>query len=133
IASLWDQNDDLSLKITVLDKTPNLDTFTGELWTTWGPGSFDTSRAKAVAADVDGDGKSDIVVLYRDGPAAVRLLVFRSTGTGFDYKGVWWQSASYAFSRVAAMLAGSFGASGRAGLLLMYQYDNFQMRIHYLE
>ena len=133
IASLWDQNDDLSLKITVLDRTPNADTFTSELWTTWGPNSFDISRAKAVAADVDGDGKADIVVLYRDGPAAVRLLVFRSTGTAFEFKGVWWQSASYAFSRVARMLAGSFSASGRAGLLLVYQYDNFQMRVHYLE
>jgi len=133
IASLYDLNDDLSLKITVLDKTPGADTFTSELWTVWGPNSFDTSRAKAVAADVDGDGKADIVVLYRDGPSAVRLLVFRSTGKGFEYKGAWWQSSSYAFSRVAAMLAGSFGASGRAGLLFVYQYDSFQMRVHYLE
>jgi hypothetical protein len=133
IASLYDQNDDLSLKIVLLDKNLGSDTFTSEVWQLWGPGSFDVSRAKAVAADVDGDGKADIVVLYRDGPAAVRLLVFRSNGKGFDYAGAWWQSSSYAFTRVAAMLAGSFGASGRAGLLLVYQYDNFQMRVHYLE
>jgi hypothetical protein len=133
IAALYDPSDDLALKISVLDKNASAQTLASEQWTVWGPSSFDVSRAKAVAADVDGDGKSDIVVLYRDGAAAVRLLVFRSTGTSFQYLGVWWQSASYAWSRVAAVLAGSFGASGRSGLLLIYQYDSFQMRVHYLE
>ncbi len=133
IASLFDPSDDLGLRIQVLDRTGMTDTFTAEQWTIWGVGSFDTSRAKAAAADVDGDGRTDIVVLYRDGPTAVRLLVFRSTGTSFQYLGAWWQSSGYAFSRVAAMLAGTFSASGRAGLLLVYQYDGYEMRIHYLE
>lgn len=133
IASLYDINEDQTLRIDVLDRSGTTGTFTKAQWTIWGPGSFDTTRAKAVAVDVDGDGKDDIVVLYDDGPTAVRLLVFRSTGSSFQYLGAWWQSSGYAFSRVAAMLAGDFSASGRNGLLLVYQYDQYEMRIHYLE
>lgn len=133
IASLYDINEDGSLRIDVLDRSGSTDTFTKEQWTVWGPGSFDTSRAKAVAVDVDGDGKDDIVVLYKDGPTSVRLLVFKSTGSSFVYLGAWWQSSGYAFSRVAAMLAGDFSAVGHKGLLLVYQYDSYEMRIHYLE
>lgn len=138
IASLFDLNEDLGLRIQVLDRTGTTDAFTAEQWTLWGPGSFDTSRAKAAATDVDSDGKTDIVVLYDDAAgikdgASVRLLVFRSTGTSFQYLGAWWQSNGYAYSRVAAMLAGDFSAAGRNGLLLVYQYDAFQMRIHYFE
>ena len=138
IASLFDPGDDLSLRIQVLERTGTTDVFTAEQWTLWGAGSFDTSRAKAVASDVDRDGKADIVVLYDDAPgikdgASVRLVVFRSTGTSFAYLGAWWQSNGYSYSRVAAMLGGSFSAVGNSGLLLAYQYDAFQMRIHYFE
>jgi hypothetical protein len=133
IASLFDPAEDYGLRIQVLDRTGTTDAFTAEQWTVWGAGSFDPSRAKAVATDVDRDGKADIVVLYSDGPTAVRLLVFRSTGMSFQYLGAWWQSSGYAFSRVAAMLAGNFSAVGNSGLLLIYQYDAFQMRIHYFE
>jgi hypothetical protein len=138
IASLFDPSDDLGLRIQVLDKAAATETFTAEQWTVWGASSFDTSRAKAAATDVDLDGKTDIVVLYNDAAgvkdgAAVRLLVFRSTGTSFQFLGAWWESKGYAFGRVAAMLAGNFSAAGRNGLLLVYQYDSFQMRIHYFE
>src|SRR6266511_2959106 len=133
IASLFDRNEDLGLRIQVLDRAATADAFTAELWTVWGAGSFDTSRAMAAAADVDRDGKTDIAVLYNDGGTSVRILVFRSTGTSFQYLGAWWQSSGYAFTRVKAMLAGDFSAVGNTGLLLIYQYDSFQMRIHYFE
>jgi len=133
IASLFDLKEDLGLRIQVLDRAATADTFTAELWTVWGAGSFDTSRAMAAAADVDRDGRADIAVLYNDGGTSVRILVFRSTGTSFQYLGAWWQSSGYAFTRVKAMLAGDFSAVGNTGLLLIYQYDSFQMRIHYFE
>lgn len=133
IVSFYDTSDDLSLRAVVLDRTGTTDTFAHEQWLIWGASSFDLGRAKLAATDVDRDGKTDVVALYEDGPTAVRLLVFRSTGTAFTYLGAWWQSAGYAFSRVKAILPGNFSAVGNTGLLLAYQYDDFQMRVHYLE
>src|SRR5207253_254203 len=97
--------------------------------------TLDLGRMKVAATDVNSDGKTDIVALYDDGGTSVRILVWLSNGTSFQYQGPqgWWRSDSYAWSRTRAVLAGNFFTPGRSGLLLVYQYDNFDMRIHYLE
>jgi hypothetical protein len=135
IATLYDPKDDLGLRMIVLTKDATADTFASSEWYLAGANAFDLGRMKVVATDVDFDGKTDIVVLYDDGGTSVRLLVWRSTGTSFAYQGNagWWQSNGYAWSRTKAMLSGNFSAVGHNGLLLVYQYDNFDMRIHYLE
>ena len=135
IASLYDARDDLGLRIVVLTPAAGSTggTMTAAEWFLSGPNSFDIARMKVVASDANFDGKTDLVVLYEDGPTAVRLLVFLSTGTRFVYAGAWWRSEGYAFSRTKAVLSGNFSAIGNQGLLFVYQYDDFQMRIHYLE
>jgi len=135
IAALYDPNDDLGLRIDLLEQTGPTDALTRTQWFLSGPNSFDLARAKVTASDVDGDGKSDLVVLYDDGDTSVRILVFRSTGTSFAFTGNagWWRSDGYAFSRVATIVSGNFSGSDHNGLLFVYQYDDFQMRIHYFE
>lgn len=133
IASLYDPQDDLGLRIVVLERAATTDTMTQSQWFISGPNSFDLSRMKVVATDANFDKKTDIVVMYDDGGTSVRLLVFLSTGSTFVYAGAWWQSDGYAYSRTKAVLTGNFSAVGNYGLLFVYQYDNFQMRIHYLE
>lgn len=139
IATLYDPGDDLGLRISMLDRSGGAsstgapDAFVQTTWLVSGPNSFDLGRMKVAATDVDFDGKTDLVALYDDGGTSVRLLVFRSTGSGFTYAGAWWQSDGYAWSRTKAVLSGNFSAVGRNGLLFVYQYDSFQMRIHYLE
>ncbi|MDO8562363.1 MAG: DUF3048 domain-containing protein [Candidatus Limnocylindria bacterium] len=135
IAALYDPNDDLGLRIDVLEQVGTAEPLARTTWLLSGPNAFDLARMKVAATDVDRDGKADLVVLYDDGGTSVRLLVFRSTGSSFAFTGVagWWRSDGYAFSRVAAMVAGMFSGGDRNGLLLVYQYDDFQMRIHYLE
>ncbi|MBM7774741.1 RHS repeat-associated protein [Actinokineospora baliensis] len=45
-------------------------------------------RYEVLPADVDGDGRTDLVVAYASGPAGkLKLAVFRSTGTGFAADG----------------------------------------------
>jgi len=135
LASLYDLDDDFGLRIDVLERVGTADTFARTQWFRSAPGSFDLARMKVASSDVDFDGRADLVVLYDDGGTSVRLLVFRSTGTAFAYQGDggWWRSAGYAWSRTKALVAGNFSAAGRNGLLLVYQYDNFHMRVHYLE
>ncbi len=133
IASLYDPNDDLGLRIVLLDRTGMTDTFTETQWFIAGPNSFDLRRMKIAATDVDFDGRTDLVALYDDGGTSVRLLVFRSTGSSFVYAGAWWRSDGYAWDRTKAVLSGNFSAIGHNGLLFVYQYDDYDMRIHYLE
>ena len=135
LASLYDPGDDLGLRISLIERTGTGDTFTATEWFVARSGDFDLGRMKVVATDANLDGKTDIVALYDDGGTSVRLLVWLSTGSSFTFAGSqgWWQSNGYAWSRTKAVLAGNFSAQNRSGLLFIYQYDNFQMRIHYLE
>lgn len=135
LASLYDLDDDFGLRIDLLERAGTGDTLTRTQWFLSTPGSFDLTRMKVAAADVDFDGRADLVALYDDGGTSVRMLVFRSTGSAFSYQGNggWWRSGGYAWSRAKALVAGNFSGAGRSGVLLVYQYDNFQMRVHYLE
>ena len=135
IASLFDPADNLGVRISVLDRTSPEDKFTANPWYQSGENTLDLGRMKVAATDVNSDGKTDIVALYDDGGTSVRILVWLSNGTSFVYQGPqgWWRSDSYAWSRTKALLAGTFSTSGRSGLLSIYQYDNFDMRIHSFE
>ncbi len=137
IATVSDPGDDLGLQISVLEKdaAKTTDAFTASVWFSAAGGSFDLGRMKLAATDANFDGRTDLVALYDDGGTSVRLLVFLSTGSSFTFTGDagWWRSDAYAWSRTRAVLAGNFSAVGHNGLLFVYQYDNFDMRIHYLE
>jgi hypothetical protein len=137
IATISDPADNLGLRIQLLDRDPTSTTgkFAVADWFTSLPGSFDLGKMKWAATDANFDGKTDLIALYDDGGTSVRLLVWLSSGTTFTYTGTagWWSSTGYAWSRTKAILAGNFSAVGHNGLLFIYQYDNFDMRIHYLE
>ncbi len=51
--------------------------------TLWTSTAFRTSASKIAAADLNGDGRGDLVVLYNAGAAGTRLYQFISTGTAF--------------------------------------------------
>lgn len=137
IATISDPRDDLGLKVQLLERDPASATekFTVTDWYTAPANSFDQGRMKWSATDANFDGKTDLIALHDDGATSVRLLVWLSTGTTFVFTGNagWWSSNGYAWSRTKAILAGNFSAVGHNGLLFVYQYDNFDMRIHYLE
>ncbi|HZP95973.1 MAG TPA: DUF3048 domain-containing protein [Candidatus Limnocylindria bacterium] len=135
IATVSDPGDNLGIKIQLLERDPATATFAVTDWYASLPGAFDLGRMKWAATDANFDGKTDLIALYDDGGTSVRLLVWLSTGTAFTFTGAagWWASDGYAWSRTKAIIAGSFSAVGHNGLLFIYQYDNFDMRIHYLE
>ena len=131
IALLQDPSRDLSLKITVRDQNADGDTFSDATWLTTAPSFFALARAKFTVADVTLDGKDDLVALYNDGESRVRLLVFRSTGTAFMPPEPWWSSGDYAWSRATNIMGATLTGAPHDGVLIAYQYDNFDMRLHY--
>jgi len=135
IVTISDPSDNMAVRIQLLDRDAVTGKFLPTDWYTSLASSFDLGKMKWAATDANFDGKTDLIALYDDGGTSVRLLVWLSTGTGFQFTGTqgWWSSNGYAWSRTKAVMAGNFSAVGHNGLLFIYQYDNFDMRIHYLE
>jgi hypothetical protein len=133
IASLYDPNDDLGLRIVVLDRGAD-GKFTHTQWFLAGANEFDPSRMKPVAVDLNGDGKTDIAVLYNDGNLKVRMLVWLSNGSSFAYTGNagWWRHAMFDWNRAQAPLAGVWDATPKTGLLIPYLLGNSQLVFLYL-
>src|SRR5437773_8734562 len=130
IALLQDPVGDQSLKITLREANADGETFSDSTWLTSGPRSFNLSRAKFAVADVTFDGKDDLVALYDAGENRSTLLVFKSTGTAFMPPEQWWIGENYLWSRARYIMAGKFSANDRDAVLVAYQNENFDMRIH---
>src|SRR3989442_15433598 len=87
IATLYDPNDNLGLRIVVLDRTTTDPKMVSSQWFLEAANSFDLGRMKVAALDLNADGKTDLAVLYNDGNLTVRLIAWLSTGTNFAYQG----------------------------------------------
>src|SRR2546425_219682 len=131
IALLQDPSRDLSLRINLRDQNADGETFSESTWLATAPNFFALARAKFAVADVTLDGKDDLVALYNDGESRVRLLVFRSTGTTFMAPEVWWRSDEYAWARASNIMGVTLTGAPHDGILIPYQYANFDMRLHY--
>lgn len=127
LALIQDPSDDLTLRITL--RTAPADPTSGAVWFKSDPNFLALGRAKFVVADVDGDGRDDIVALYDSGSYTARLYVFRSTGTSFAFAGMWWSGADFSWARARGLYAGRFDTTGRDTLLVTYQDDGARMRI----
>ena len=133
IALLADPAHDASLRIVVREPSPDGETFSESVWLTTAPNTFRLNRAKLAVADLTSDGKDDLVALYDEGDNKSGLLVFRSTGASFSAPEKWWEGEDYTWNRARSVVAGNFSGNGHDAVLVAYQYDNFQMRIHYFE
>ncbi|MGH2473236.1 MAG: DUF3048 domain-containing protein [Candidatus Limnocylindria bacterium] len=135
IATLYDPNDDLGLRIVVLDRTTADPKFASTQWFLAGANSFDLGRMKVAALDLNADGKTDLAVLYNDGNLTVRLIGWLSTGTSFTYQGNpgLWRHNNFDWHRARDLLTGTFTGTGLPGILIPYAQDNFAMKLLYLE
>ena len=133
IALLETAGGDASLQITLREPGADGESFTDSVWLTTGPNTFRLNRAKFAVADVTADGKDDLVALYDVGADTSALFVFRSTGSSFSPAEKWWDGESYTWNRARSIVGGNFSGNGHEGVMVAYQYDNFQMRIHYFE
>src|SRR5438128_11007740 len=72
IATLYDPNDDLGLRIAVIDRTTTDPKMVATQWFVTGANSFDLGRMKVAAHELNGVGQSDRADLYNDGHLHVR-------------------------------------------------------------
>jgi hypothetical protein len=133
IALLQDPLRDSSLKITVREANADGETFSESTWLTTGPRSFNLARAKFAVADVTFDGNDDLVALYDAGENRSKLVVFKSTGAAFMPPEQWWGGDEYLWSRARYVMAGKFAANNHDAVLVAYQNEGLDMRIHFFE
>ncbi|MFD5655083.1 FG-GAP repeat domain-containing protein, partial [Streptomyces sp. NPDC127039] len=90
--------------------------------------SWDWNRSKVTAGDFNGDGKTDIGVLYNNGQTEdsrnkSALWTFTSTGAGFVNPLRKWDSGSGSWNADASKLtAGDFDGDGRTDIGVLYGY-----------
>ena len=136
IATLYDPNDDLGLRIVVLDRATAEPKMTSSQWYLEGANHFDMGRMKAVALDMNADGKADIAVLYNDGNLTAHIVVWLSTGTSFAYQGNAgvWRHNNFDWQRVRDVLPGTYNTrTGRPGIVVTYALDSFRLKMLYIE
>jgi hypothetical protein len=98
--------------------------------TDYDSGSFDLANVddRVAAADVDGDGKDDIVMAYQNADNTWGIHAFRY---GSGWSGVWYTGGSMNLDRVGGRLvAGDFNGDGNAEPAVVYDQGDGTMRIY---
>ncbi|MEU4193716.1 RICIN domain-containing protein [Kribbella sp. NPDC026611] len=88
-----------------------------------GAGGFCWEKSRPAVADVDGDGKDDIVALYEYGVSGSQtdagLTVFRSTGTALT-PSTWWRRTVDLDLSKATLTTGDYNADGKDDAAVLY-------------
>ncbi|WP_344239443.1 RICIN domain-containing protein [Kribbella hippodromi] len=89
--------------------------------TTLYEGDYCWDKSKPVVADVNGDGKDDLVAMYEYGQNDLALRAFVSSGTAMT-EAQWYRGALDPAK--AALSAGDYTADGKDDVALVYALDN---------
>jgi hypothetical protein len=81
------------------------------------------------AADVDRDGRADIVLGHAMATGGARLLGLMSTGSEFAQKTLWSASRGYTWS-AAKMAAADVNGDGRGDIVILYNYGSSGTRLY---
>ncbi|MFC9688276.1 discoidin domain-containing protein [Kribbella sp. NPDC056951] len=96
-------------------------------WLRTAPSSGQWAKSSPVIADLDGDGRKDLVTLDDRGGCRLRATFFRSTGTGFD-AGTTKYDGSHCADR-ARSVAGDVTGDGQDDLVIPYDYGDTDLGV----
>jgi len=99
-------------------------------WWDSGPGNWDGPGSKLVTGDFDGDGKTDMGVLYGYSNARTKMWIFKSKGKGFNSPQAWWDSGPGNWDwNGSQVVAGDYNKDGISDFSILYSYGNVQTKV----
>jgi len=124
-----------AMKIWVFESN-GTNAFTDSVWISKEAGNWDVDASVHIeAGDYDGDGDSDLAVMYRYNNAAMKIWVFESNGTDAFTDSVWVsrEAGNWDVDSSIHLKAGDYDGDGNSDLAVMYRYNNAAMKIWVFE
>ncbi|MFA6587844.1 MAG: peptidoglycan DD-metalloendopeptidase family protein [Patescibacteria group bacterium] len=87
---------------------------------------------KSIAGDYNGDGLTDIAMIYKYGESSVGIHMLLSRGSSFEYQVYWWQSNGYCTYAIKGAVSGDFNGDCKDDIAVVYNYGSCDTRIHVL-
>jgi murein peptide amidase A len=82
-----------------------------------------------VSGDYDGDGKSDVVMLYDYGKATSRLWIFKSDGTTMTPSMAWYGGPNNIDASRTKLVSGDYDGDGKSDVAMLYDYGKATSRL----
>jgi hypothetical protein len=102
------------------------------IWYDSGPNAWDWTQTKAVVGDFNGDGKSDIGILYNYGSSNTGFNVMLSTGTAFTVHNWYLSGAGNWDWNASKPVAGDFNGDGKADIGVLYNVGTLNTNLDVL-
>lgn len=104
-------------------------------WQTWyeSTGVWNSGFGNRIdAGDINGDGKDDVIGMFRYSDGTSKIFVYLSTGTKFTGTHIWyeWPTGAYDAASVGERFAaGDYNGDGKCDIAVMYRYSSRQTSI----